>query len=61
MFMGHDEEAKTLYLAHKGQPISEADNKFWEQAIVEDYEEFRKAGLTHPIMADIEKELGVSR
>jgi hypothetical protein len=28
---------------------------------VEDFAEFRKAGLTHPMMADIEKKLGVSR
>jgi hypothetical protein len=33
----------------------------WEQVIAEDFAEFRKAGLTHPMMADIEKELGVSR
>jgi hypothetical protein len=26
---------------------------------LEDFVEFRKAGLTHPIMAEIEKELGV--
>jgi hypothetical protein len=30
-------------------------------AIAEDFAEFRKAGLTHPMMADIEKELGISR
>jgi len=28
--------------------------------IAEDFAEFRKAGLTHPMMAEIEKELGVS-
>ena len=28
--------------------------------IVEDFAQLRKAGLTHPIMADVEKELGVS-
>jgi hypothetical protein len=61
MFMGHDEEAKALYLAHKGEPVSEADKKLWEQAIAEDFAEFRKAGLTPPMMDDIEKELGMSR
>jgi hypothetical protein len=61
MFMGHAEEAKALYLAHKGEPVSELGNKLWEQAIAEDFAEFRKAGLTHPMMADVEKELGVSR
>jgi TPR repeat protein len=61
MFMGHDEEAKALYLAHKGEPVSEANNKLWEQAIAEDFANFRKAGLTHPMMADVEKALGISR
>jgi len=26
----------------------------------EDFAEFRKAGLTHPMMGDIERQLGVS-
>ena len=60
MFMGHDEEAKALYLAHKGEPVSEWQNKLWEQIVAEDFAEFRKVGLTHWMMADIEKELGIS-
>lgn len=59
MFIGHVEEAKALYLAHKGE-VLKSDNKLWEQVIVEDFAEFRKADLTHPMMADIEKALGVS-
>jgi hypothetical protein len=57
---GHDKEAKALYLAHKGEPVSGNDNKSWEQGVAEDFAELRKAGLTHPMMADIEKELGIS-
>jgi len=60
MFLEHKEDAKALYLSNKGKPISEQDNKLWEHVILEDFAEFRKAGLTHPMMADIEKELGVS-
>ena len=60
MFMERGDEAKALYLAHKGQPISEEDNQLWERAIAEDFEKFRKAGLMHRMMADIERELGVS-
>ena len=59
MFLECGEECKTLYLAHKGKPIGE-DGQLWEQVIAEDFAEFRKAGLTHPMMADIERELGVS-
>jgi hypothetical protein len=54
------EEAKALYLAHKGKPMSEERKELWESVIVKDFAEFRKADLTHPMMADIEKELGIS-
>ena len=45
---------------HKGKPLSERDARLWEHVIVEDFAEFRKAGLTHPMMASVEKELGIS-
>jgi hypothetical protein len=61
MFMGREDEAKALYVAHKGQSMSETHKELWEEVIAEDFAELRKAGLTHPMMADIEKELGVSR
>ena len=60
MFTGHEEEAKALYLAHKGE-VRQPSGRLWEQIIAQDFAEFRKAGLTHPMMADIEKEFGVSR
>jgi tetratricopeptide (TPR) repeat protein len=60
MFLGHD-EAKALYLAQKGNPIPDEGNKLWEQDIADDFADFRKAGLTSPMMADVEKELGISR
>jgi hypothetical protein len=60
MFMGRRGEAKALYLAHKGEVIKQY-NKLWERLIAEDFADFRKHGLTNPMMADIEKELGISR
>jgi hypothetical protein len=60
MFLRGGKEPKALYLAHKGKRISEQDGRLWERVIAEDFAEFRKAGLTHPMMADIEKQLGVS-
>ena len=60
MFVGRGEDSKTLHLAHKGKPLSAQDARLWEHVIAEDFAEFRKAGLTHPMMADIEKQLGVS-
>jgi Sel1 repeat len=56
MFLGRGEEAKALYLGYKGKPV--ADNKLWERVVAEDFVELRKAGLTHPTMADIEKQFG---
>jgi len=61
MFIGRDEEAKTLYLAHKKEPVSGEINKLWEQVIAEDFAQLRKVRLTYRMMADIEKELGISR
>jgi hypothetical protein len=61
MFLERGEQAKALYLAHKGKPLSEQDDRLWERVIADDFAEFRKAGLTHPMMADIEKGLGVSQ
>jgi maltose alpha-D-glucosyltransferase/alpha-amylase len=58
MFAGRGEDSETLYLAHKGKPVSAQDARLWEHVIAEDFAEFRKAGLTHPMMAGIEKELG---
>src|SRR5262249_34733678 len=39
MFLGRGDEAKTLYLAHKGQPMSEANNTIWERVITQDFVE----------------------
>jgi hypothetical protein len=61
MFTGQDEEAKAIYLAHKGEPVPEEDNSLWEQIIAEDFAKLRKEGLTRPMMVDIEKKLRISR
>ena len=61
MFLGHKEESKALYLVHKGEPVSGQDGKLWERVIVDDFVELREPGLSHPMMADIERESGVSQ
>ena len=60
MFSGRGDESEAIYLAHKGQRMSDQNSKLWESVIAKDFAEFRKAGLTHPMMADIEQKLGVS-
>ena len=61
MFLGREEEARVLYLAHKGERLSQEDSRSWERATADDFAEFRKAGLAHPMMGEIEKQLGVAR
>jgi hypothetical protein len=41
--------------------MSGEDNRLWERVIGQDFAAFRKAGLTPPMMDDIEKELGIPR
>lgn len=61
LLLGRAAEARALYLAHKGKPIASDDKRTWEQVIAEDFAELRKAGLSHPMIAEIEKELSISR
>jgi TIR domain/Sel1 repeat len=60
MFVDRGKEAKALYLAHKGETVGGLLPKLWERAVIDDFAKLREAGLTNPMMADIEKELGVS-
>ncbi len=61
MFLGRREEARALYLRYKGKPTTIGRGKLWEIVVAEDFAEFRKAGLTHPMMAEIEKQLSAVR
>src|SRR4029078_9778327 len=54
-----DPACRTLYLAHRGKLLE--DGRRWEDAIVDDYREFRSAVLTDQMMAEIEKELLAAR
>ena len=54
MFLERSAEAKAIYLAHKGEQI---DGRPWRQVILDDFAEFRAAGITHSMMAEIEAAL----
>ena len=56
MFLGRTAEAKAAYVAHRGEKIGEHD---WNYYIADDFKQFRAAGLSHPFMTDIERELGL--
>jgi tetratricopeptide (TPR) repeat protein len=56
MFLGRVDEARTLYLQYRGEKKVQGE-KSWETSVLEDFAELRKAGLTHPLMDEIEKRL----
>jgi tetratricopeptide (TPR) repeat protein len=55
MFLNRVDEARALYLKYRGQQKVDGD-KSWEAAILGDFAEFQKAGLTHPLMQEIQKQ-----
>jgi hypothetical protein len=59
MFLDRVDEARALYLKYRGQQKVVGD-KSWETVILGDFAEFRKAGLTHPLMDEIEKQFAGS-
>jgi tetratricopeptide (TPR) repeat protein len=54
MFLDRADEARTIYLRYRGEKDVQ-DGKPWETLLLEDFDELRKAGLTHPLMDEIEK------
>lgn len=55
MLLGRTDEARTIYLAHRGRLAH--GKKSWRSVILEDFAELRDAGLNDPLMSDIEKTL----
>jgi hypothetical protein len=55
MFVGRADEAKALYLRYRGEKNVQ-NGKPWDTIVLEDFAELRKAGLTHPLMDEIEKQ-----
>jgi hypothetical protein len=55
MFLDRVDEARALYLQYRGRIIADGSGKRWETDVLEDFAHFRKAGLTHPLMDEVEK------
>lgn len=53
LFLGRMREARALYLRYKGKRVSEG-GMLWEEAIRDDFKEFKQRGLKHRQMAEIE-------
>jgi hypothetical protein len=54
MFLGRVQSARALYLKYRGEKDVQGHNS-WGTAILNDFEEIRKAGLTHLLMDEIER------
>ena len=54
MFLARLDEARAVYLRYRGEK-NVNEGKPWETTILSDFAELRKAGLTHPLMDEIEK------
>ena len=48
LFLGRTAEAEEIYRKYIGQKIKPDSEKTWEQTILDDFDEFQKAGITHP-------------
>jgi tetratricopeptide (TPR) repeat protein len=55
MFLRRTDEAHKLYLKYRGEK-DVLGGKSWEADVLEDFTELRNAGLTDPLMHEIEKE-----
>jgi predicted Zn-dependent protease len=60
MFLDRQQEARALYLRYRGEKNVHGEKnaqagKSWETVILGDFAEVRKAGLTRPLMSEIEK------
>jgi tetratricopeptide (TPR) repeat protein len=54
MFLARVDEARALYLQYRGEK-NVMEDKSWDTVVLGDFAELRKAGLTHPLMDEIEK------
>ena len=55
MFLGRTDEARALYLAHRGEKID--DKRTWEDGVTGDFAELRKAGLSDPLIDEVTRDL----
>lgn len=53
MFLDRVDEARALYLRYRGEK-DVSEEKHWETIVFEDFVELRKAGLSHPLIDEIE-------
>jgi len=60
MFLGRVDEARTLHARYRREKNVQ-NGKSWETLVLEDFAALRKAGLSHPLMDEIERRFGTGR
>lgn len=61
VFLGRMQEARRIYLAHKGAALTKDGGKTWEGMLADDFEELRKRGLAHATFDEISAELQLNQ
>ena len=56
MLLGRTDEARAIYLAHRGEQVGEA---MWEKLLLDDFDALRNAGLNNPLMDEIKMSFAV--
>jgi tetratricopeptide (TPR) repeat protein len=51
LFLGRTKEAEAIYLGHRGENVFANSDEKWETAILGDFDDLEKAGLTNPNIA----------
>jgi hypothetical protein len=59
LFLDRVEEARAIYLKYRGTP-NVIGSSSWEEIVIGDFADLRKAGLARPLMDEIEKEFSKS-
>ena len=59
LLTGRRAEARKLYLTHKRKRLSDQSDKLWEDAIAEDFDALRAAGIQRPEFPEVLAALGI--
>jgi TPR repeat protein len=58
MMLERTNEASALYIAYRNERIfTDGSTQIWRTAVLDDFRELRKAGISHPLMAKVEAAL----
>jgi tetratricopeptide (TPR) repeat protein len=55
LFLGRIKAAEAIYLQHRGEKVSANSDQTWDEAILTDFDDLERAGITHPDFARLRK------